>query len=272
MFYYVKFYIKYIFIAVLLLLLCGVFYQIYTFKAPVVISGESFQIHTSQNVVIFLFLAFCYLGVKIFSFLIGINSFLISFKYKFFDKMEVVKSYFNFKQKTEGDILKEIAHLKRRHLYKPALRVTSENYRLSEKILKQHFIMLLKLGKRREFYRLFLSHPSGISIKLFTLFYLRKKFKLIRIFKTRSLYFQNPDSQVFTYIYAKSLFERRHFRKSQIILMNFLNNKRILMIDIHCSYLMNLLAIRLEKALNGGDDFTLNYKEDIEKYNEKRRK
>ena len=272
MFYYVKFYIKYIFISVLLLLLCGVFYQIYTFKAPVVISTGSFQIHTSQNVIIFLFLVFCYLGVKFFSFLIGINSFLISFKYKFFDKMEVVKSYFNFKQKTEGDILREIHHLKRRHLYKPAFRLTSENYRLSEKILKQHFIMLLKLGRRREFYRLFLAHPSGISIKLFTLFYLRRKFKLARIFKIRSIYNQNPDSQVFTYIYAKSLFDRGYLKKSRIILMNFLNNKRILMLDIHCSYLMNLLAIRLEKVLNGGDDFTLNYKEDIEKYHDNQRR
>ena len=70
----------------------------------------------------------------------------------------------------------------------------------------------------------------------------------------------------------KNLFERGHLKRSQIILMNFLNNKRILMVDIHCSYLMNLLAIRLEKALNGGDDFTLNYKEDIEKYYDKQRR
>lgn len=272
MFYYIKFYLKYIFISIFLLLLCALFYQIYTFKTPVVITTKGFEIHTSQNIVIFLFLIFCYLGVKIFAFMIDINSFLVSFKYRFFDKMEIIKSYFHFKQKTEQDILAEVKQLKKRHLYKPALRLTYEHYRQSEKILRQYFIMLLKLGKRREFYRLFLAHPSGISIKLFTMIYLKKTLKILKILKIRSIYMNNPDNQIFTYIYANSLAQRGHFKKSQIILMNFLNNKRILMVDIHCSYLMNLLAIKLEKSLSGSDDFTLKYKEDIDKYYENKTK
>lgn len=271
MIYYLKFYTKYLLISIILLFICALFYQIYTFQTPVIISTQNFQIHTSQNIVMFLFLLFCYLGVKVFSFLIGMNSFLISFKYRFFDKMEAIKAYFNFKQKKETDILQEIKSLKKKHFYKGAFRVTSEYYMTSEKILKQHFIIMLKLGKRRDFYRMFATHPSGISIKLLTLIYFKNTFKLIKLWKIRNLYFNNPDNQVFTYIYAKSLFSRGHINKANTILMNFLNNKRILMVDLYCSYLMNLLAIKIEKRKNGGDDFTLTYKENIEKYYEKQK-
>jgi hypothetical protein len=188
--------------------------------------------------------------------------------------MEIIKSYFNFKRKSETELIKEITFFKKKKLYRSALKITSENFTLSGKLFFWHLFFLLKLGKRAEFLRIFSTHTSGLSIRLFTLVYLKKKLKFFKIMLVRRLFFENPDSQVFTYIYANSLYERKYFRKSQIILLNFLNNKKILMSDVYCSYLMNLLAIKLERAINGvgAEDFTLSYKDNIEMYHEKTKK
>ena len=274
MFYYIKFYARFIFLSAILLLVALLFYHIANFQESVVMEFGGYTIYTKQNVVIFLFLAFCYLGFKTFSILIGLNSFFISLKYKFSEKIEAFKAYFNFKQKKEAELLEEIANLRKKRLYKKALRITSENYAISEKLLFWHFFMLLKLGRRREFIKLFRARPTGFAVKLFTLVYLKNSIGFLKIIKIKRLYLQNPDNQVFTYIYANSLFTRGHVKKAQGILMNFINNKRILMTDIYASYLMNMLAIKIEKQLNGADaeNFILDYKENIETYYEKTKK
>lgn len=274
MFYYIRIYIRYIILLLLLFSISLFFFQISKIDGDVMISVLDYTIYTKQNVLVLSFFIFCLISIKFFGLLLNINSSLISFKYKLFEKIEVLKAFFNFKQKTTPAIIKDILHLKRKRLFKVALRVTTENYLLSDKILFWHLFFLLKLGRRREFFRIFTYKPSGRSVRLFMDIYLKKKFKFLRGFLIRKYYFENLDNQVFTYMYALYLFRNGKVKKSRIILMNFLQNKQILMVDFYCSYLMNLLAIKIERALNGSlsDDFTISYSENINKYYESTKK
>jgi hypothetical protein len=274
MLYYIKFYTKYIFFSLTLLILCVIFYQISTFRNEVTFTIGDYKIFTKQNVLIFLFMGFYYIVFKVFKFLIFINYYIISIKYTFLDKLEILKSYLSRKQKSEYALINEILDLKRKRLYRQALKLTSENFTLSGKILFWHLFFLLKLGKRNEFLRLFSNHPSGLSIRLFKVGYLNKKLPFLRGFFLRNLYHSNLDSQVITYIYADYLFHKGNVKKAGEILTNFLKHKKILMSDIYCSYLMNMLAIKIERNISGemAEDFILDYKENIETYNESKKK
>lgn len=273
MFYYIKVYTRYIIFLSLLFLVSLIFYEISKIKSDVTFTFYDYTIYTKANVLISILMLSVFLLFKIFGIVLSINSWFISFRYNFFEKLEAAKSFFNFRQKTSGIIMKDILAFKRRKMYKAALRMTSENYLLSDKFLFWHLFFLLKLGRRREFFRMFKAKPCGRAIKLFLQIYLKNKFKITKRWLIRKYYLENPDNQVFNYIYAKTLFERGAFKKSKIILMNFLYNKQILMTDFYCSYLMNLLAIKIERSLNGeaANDFILDYQENIDKYYESKK-
>jgi hypothetical protein len=274
MFYYIKFYTKYVIFTLFLITLSILFYQISEFKQDVSFSFGGYKVFVRQNFLIFAVILAFYILFKIFSVIFAIKNFFLSLKYVFFEKLEVIKSYFNIKQKSEVTIINDILNLKRRHLYRLALKTTSENFTLSSKLLFWHLFFLLKLGKRRDFIKLFSSHPSALSIRLFTVGYLNKKLPFFRGFFLRKLYYATPDNQVMTYIYANYLFKKGAIKKSQEILMNFIKNKKILMSDIYCSYLMNTLAIKIERSINGenAEDFILDYKENIDTYNASKKK
>jgi hypothetical protein len=274
MFYYLKFYIKYTFIALLLFLFAVVFYEIYQYQNPVYLEVGKYTIYTKQNIIIFGLILLIYILFKFFRLLITLNNFFVNFKYRLYEKTSTLKSYFNFKQKTESDVLKEIILLKRKKLFRQALKVTTEYYFPSDKLFFWHLFLLLKLGKRRDFLKSFTSRPIGMGIPLFQKIFLKKISKIRQILMIKNLFLSNPDNQVFTFIYSDFLFKRGYVKKAHIVLMNFINNKRILMTDIHCSYLMNLLAIKIERALGGehANDFTLNYKDNIQTYYEKKKR
>jgi hypothetical protein len=274
MLYHIKFYIKYLFYIVFLLALCLALYQIALLQEALSFKVLDYKVFTSQNVFFFCILGALYFIFKVFRIVFSINNFFISLKYKVADKIEIFKSHFNIKQKTEDAIVKEILHFKRKGLYKMGLRLTAENLAFSSKILFWHLFFLLKLGKKKEFLKAFLSHPAGNCIRVFKICYLNKKLPFFRGMFVRELYFKNLDNQIITYIYADYLFSKNKIEKAETILMNFIKNKKILMSDVYCSFLMNSLAIKIEKAFNGekAEDFILEYKENIDTYNEKKKK
>lgn len=270
MLYYVGIYIKYVTWLVLVFLVSLISYKISAIDHQVSFAFAHYTLYTKQSVLIAIFLLSGFCVIKFFSLVLRLNFYLTSLGIRFSGKVEALKSFFGSNNKTSHDILTDILSLKRKKLYRDAFRITSQNYLVSDKILFWHSFFLLKLGRKREFIRIFKTRPCGRAVKLFLRIYLKNKFRLTKLFLIRRYYVQNPDSQVFTYIYAMSLFERGYIKKSQNILMNFLHNKQILMTDLYCSYLMNLLAIKIEKQLNSESvaDFTINYKENIGRYHE----
>ena len=262
--------IKYFFYGVFFLLLGVVLYQISIIEGDASFQILNYVIYTQTSVLFSIFLILFYFLIKLFLFLSDIKILFYKIRFNISNKIQNFKSKASF---NEAEALNKILKFKINGQYKDGLKFTSSNLYASPKCFFWNLFFLLKLKKDKEFFKLFMQKPSGVAIRMFNLIYLPRNIKFFKTFFLKRLYFKNLHNQVIAYIYANYLFSNHKVKEAKIVLNQFLNEKKIFMTDEFCSYLMNLLAIKIEYALEGvsSQDFISYYQDNIEFYHGKKK-
>ncbi len=266
-----KAFLGYIFYGFLILLLGALLYQVSLLNNEVSFDLWGFVVYTTEGVLLAILIVFGYLLFKSISVLFKAKYWLLNIKQKISNALSAFKK--SSVKISEADILHQIYELKLKKSYKQGLKLTTEYLNFSYKIIFWHLFFLLKLKQNKEFLNLFLQKQCGDGIKLFTLIYLKTRFSPFKSRFLKNLYLENTDSQVCNYIYSSHLFKKGKFKEAKVILNDFLVNKKILMTDIKTSLYMNILAIKIEKAIwgEGANAFILEYEENIQSYYAKKK-
>lgn len=174
---------------------------------------------------------------------------------------------FALKDRDQDNILKRIITLRRQKQYKKALVLTQSNIQNSNEILFQHLLLLIKLKRHSEFIRTFKKYQCGKAISLF-ISQVQGWSLWRRSLFIKRLYRQNPNNDVFAYIYARNLEENNKNEEAYQIVKDFINHKAVFFRDGYTFYLFNKLALKLEMIESGGStDFAGQYIENINNYN-----
>lgn len=255
-------YIKNLVLLAIFFIIAGLLYPIFLEKRSLeFVYGESI-LYTTQGAFLIL--------VALISIVIFILTKFINTLFQrafFFADLLLFANRFTGKNEDAKNILTQISSLKKQKRYKEALSLTQSNIKNSSEILFQHLLLLIKLKKHAEFIKIFKKYQCGKAISLFVseldrLSNWRRAFLITRLYK------KNPNNDVFTYIYCKNLQKDGQNEEAYKIVKDFINSKMVFFRDRYTFYLFNKLALELEIAESGNEDFASQYIENINNYKE----